>query len=806
MPTYLMAIAYRGAEGRVDTHVVVSDTYPGLLSTPTVVSGILVIGTSSKDLEISVGQQAADEFSFELDELAIETADDLACAEFILEAQGSSTDPLLKRYIAVLLQPSDPIEPEDFEFRGMIEPEMSATAYDWNGPEFDSDPAPMRRWKCTATSLEVKEIIDKKLLGDDAEPGLFDLIDTEWRDENVADMLGFFYEEDGPYGKRDGRYGDMVAFHSLIQKLLDLASDGTGVTVTFTPDTTDFEVWPARVRLLNNGTEEVDFAQTRYGLFNRRFVELDDEGNPIPYPYFVDEGDLSYKLQLTAPDPLGVSVKKLFVSWKVIRPADKDAEAYAWGAADTLSNLIYGLAFNLGMLVVWEYVDNDSITLRFRSRRNLSTTSPVIYIPDVTSESLDVKPSENAEKGRFGGFANHMCEEGLNKTFRHDGGFVKSPGFKDVTGDPLLLTISPTICWIDHMGEDAGFKPGERFDMMGVNMLYNAIFYDWTTVAQPSVRALNGSIDADMTGLHTAMYIQYFGTGINEVRNGTEGQNVVRPIGAITIKKNGNLVWFATMSEYLEYLYSVDVEGFESEMELQVPYLTRFRNDPTGDEDWRYCTLAARVTLDEREWTIVGLERDFVQGTTKLRLHNISRFAFDDVNETATSPALGLPIVSSIGTSNLAETHPPIVQSFPAGDVIDKYAAVFTWTDGKIYQASPDSYAYGRITGISLAEIDEDALAIGALCPIQTDGPLHLDDDYEGLTPGAPLLLRQTGHADAALTNLSTVPRRDPTDDEYLHYPLGTVQTPRIITINIGKPVFLKEDVLQVDLSGGYEV
>lgn len=798
MPTYLIPIAYRGAEGRVEANLIIAGTYTDLTAAPTVVNGILRFGTSGKDLELTTGQQAADAFSFELDEMAIETQDDIDCATYILEGQNSALDPAMKRFVGITLQPSDPVEPEDFEYRGIILPSMSGTGQTWSGEEYDPDPSPVRNWKIETSSLDVAELIDKKLESTDEEDGLFDLIDSTWRDANVADRMGFMYEDNGPYGDREGRYADMVSFGTLIQKLLDLATDGTGVTITFEADAPDFYVWPVSVRLLGNNKSEEDAAKTRYGM--PYWVDL--LGDSLPSPYYFHSSHKPLALNLNP----GTTNGHMFVNWKCVRP-EPDAKEYAWGRADTLSNLIYGLAFNLGMLIVWEYVDNETITLRFRSRRNMVTTASALFIPDATADSLDVTPPE-AEKGElFGGFANHMCLEGLNAAYKHDGGFVRSPEFKDVTGDPLFLTVSPAWCWLDKMGQDAGRKPGEETPLPGalqdarggVCMLQNAVFWDSHT--ERSDRAESGlHLDHNLSGLHTGMYIRFEDSGFEAESNGTDAMDCVRPVGAIVVSRGGEYVIFDKMADYLNYLYGIDESAFSAERELQVPYLTRFRETAEGSEDWRYCRLGAITDLDDRDWSVIGIERDYVGGTTKLRLHHSSRFAFDEVGDVVLSPSLSEPPPPSVGPSNDTLTNVATVQSFPAGAAIEQYAAVFVWPDGTVNQAEPDSYSFTRVIGIALEPAVE-----GDLVRILTDGPLHLDAEYD-LTPGWPLVLRQSGHADAALANLSTVPRREATEDEYLHYPLGTVQTPRLITINIGRPFFLKEDVLQVDLSGGYEV
>lgn len=794
MPTtYRINFSKRGAE-TIDSALVVSDTYTGLTAAAIIVNAVLSIGPSKKDLDVDVGQQGIDQIDLVLNPEHAVTVDDVAAVSFILDAQASATDETKKRYVAWLLDVSDPIDASDFEFRGILKPAMSGSGSNWKDGQYGVAPNPDFVWRMTATSLEIEDLLEEKLEDLVAEIAA----DSTWMDANVRDALGWFYRADGvdDYGHREGRYGSMVDLITVLQRLFDEATSGHPITVTVLDSDLGLSVRAgAFVGLtterssgfLGLGSEVVNFRYGDPAVFYPKF-----DGGTLWDPPNGSTGEWPYKAG-SVPGITSVHLSDCEVSWRLLTPRS-EVQAISWLAYDTLGELLYRLAFSLGGWVEWEYVDTTNLNVRILTRKELVSATK-IYPADTTIDDIDVQPND-PKSGRLIYPASLFAKEGWDSSYYYqaDGTWGppkpwsgrSTPGPDQDGGPAIAVTISPTIAVLYDKSNDAEVEFHDDYHL--APMPHNGVFYKGPST--PEKRGFPGS---DLVDLHTALYVR-FTAPVGDPCIGCEGKEVVRPIAVILVEDSVGGVPITRpiqrIESYLDRLGRVDHEAYLTERRISVPYLTKFRTDPAGADDWRHCRVGNLIELDGREYLIVGIERDWESSTTKLRLHDTDRAAFAEGSGTVPdapdeSPlAIGGGIAPRVGRA-----------AYIAAGAIPRYAAVIADGYGRLHAASADGFAYGRVLGIAL---DEAAVG-GERVEIATSGFVDLDDEY--FSAGDRIFLRTIGSGAPAVANLSADPVRSRDSDEYLHQVVAVAMSTRRIRIEHERPVYLRENVPAVDFS-----
>lgn len=787
--------------------LIVSDSYAGLgAADPIEVNGIFGIGISRKDLDVDVGVAGVDQLEFSLDPRAIVAQVDEDCYNWVLEAQSSADDPNKKRYVGLTINQAgaSPV-PSDWEFRGLINADMSATGNDWQGPEFDTEPDPTWVWKISALSLEIADFLEAKL-----EDLVAEIVatDQEWIDTNCPDRLGWFHRhaDADDYGHREGRYGNMGRLIDVLNKLLDQAVIGKPVSIQLldvdlavTPFSANFETLTTERPggILGLGSKTVDF---RYG---KPSVFLDFGPGSTFEPPVGDNGEWPYQFR-TTPVKDSLLLSDIYVTWRLLTPRD-ESRAISWLPNDTIGGLIYAVAYALGGWVKWEFVDNTTINCRILTRKDASTAE-TIFLADAESDEIDVAPNDS-ETGRMEFPASLYAAEGRESSYYYDGSYgppqpwsgrrIQSATGEEATtteGPYVALSLSPTVgvLWEKSWDADVDFHE----DYLVAPMPHNGIFYN-----DVNNREKPGFPGADLTDVHTAMYIGFTAPG-DDPCIGCAGKFVVRPIGELQFdyynaKRDVTIrVGVVAISTFLTLLRRVDTAAYKVERRIKVPYLTRFRLDPTGVDDWRYCKPGQKIPFDGVEYLIAGIERDFEHGTTTLRLHSTSRVSFAE--------SLGATSAAEQPSSSITALERPTGPTFgraayPAGSAITAFAAVIADPSGRVHEAPADGWSYGRVLGVAL-----QAAAAGERVEIATGGIITLPADY--FSAGDLIYLRTPGSAEAQVANLSNKPIRYPTETETLHQVVATAMSTRRIRIEIDRPVFLKEDVVVPDFTTWEEV
>lgn len=711
MPTYAQSVVYHeDGVGDVEYRLLLSDSYAGLTDAPTDV-GLFDIDSVKQDLDLDTGVFAADQLAVTAYAARIMTTDDADCLDFVLAAR----DPANKVFCAVLLDPHDPIEVGDFDFRGLLKPEMQGDDRSWSGAQYGDAPTPLRTWKFTALSYDVAEILGARIsdVVDGVENGLVAGLDATWQTANVADRQGYFLEPAGSWGYRGVRWGELVSFEVVIQKLLELAAPA-GLTITYVDEDTEFMAVPARYHAQVVEVTGITGALTG-GTHKLRYCQVPPDTVPNPRAWTAWPSEM-VPLRAGGDDTLEGS---LWVSFRLLQPREEEREA-SWLAYESIGDLLYALAAAFNMYLEVAYVDTTHIEVRFAGRSTLDGGE--CYIRDVTQAQIDLKPLVADEKRKpYRGNATIVVREG-DRVYRYDGyGFTPSRAddAPQTEGELLPLTVSPTVCWLLGRGEDTGIRCADIAGGYHIGQLpHNAIFYDSAT--DPKPQAAEGFAEYNRVGLHTAMYIRT--TGKSEATHGevgVEDETIFSPVAYLLAGTPDGDRWIGNeyavllghypgLADYLNDVRHRDRAYFSGEYQLTVPGLMCFRSTPAGADDWRNLKRACRITLDGVEWVVVGIERQYKARRTVLRLQAVSRFSIPLPSVETTLPA-------DPSSVTLFKPTPPdldgrlVVRSAAETDLVAFTVGVVT-DDGTISVAMARSAQWGLGIGIILhdAEVGDD--------------------------------------------------------------------------------------------------
>ena len=754
MPSYktTVIIDEDGFGQRTDV-LIVSDTSAGLTDVAGAVEvEILAMDSTAEDLDDGTGIQSPHELQFSIIGSAVLTDDDQAAYDFVLAARDVGT----KRFIARLINPQSPVVASDFAFRGVVAAGMSATDLKWSGGEYSTAIQPLREWSCTATSFDAAAVLDKDV------KELADTIvsDTAWIAANVQDRLAYFYRPAGvdAFGHREVRFAKLVGLDVLLQKLLDAASAGSGVTFTFVPTFTDFIGFPAHYQPYTAS----DGRKLRYCLVPRENYSQP----PIPYKTY----PIAYFLQAG-----GNQWGSIFVSWRLLTPTQAE-ERFSWLRYKSVAELLYNLAWGLGMFVDFTYTTPTTIEVRLKRRGEI--VSQEVFLRDMTEAKLDIAPIPPAERRSIVGNAMELCREGAYQ-YVFDGGTVQNwDNARPLeNGDMLPLTISPTWCLLQNRGGDAKFN----FDDEGVPCLlpHNAVFYESPGSRAYLADSANGSDhwqEYNREGLHTAIYIKAQGRPDSEGEVGVEDLDVWLPIVSVWAGPLDAPQRFETLASYVSHISAWDDAEYEQTYEITVPGVCCFRTAIDGEDDWRNLQLGCFFTLDGLRYVVVSIERKLLE--TRIRVHRASRFSDfvvpTGVNEPEEPVSRAEPLVGE--QSRVRRTMH--IQAQPVGEEIPLFSAVVK-SNELLYVAKAEERHYDQVIGLAITGSN---IALGVdHVEVQTSGRITVGSLITGAQAGDRIFLR------SGTPNLSKTPLTGKNGSENYYLELGLMESPTVFLLKKSK-------------------
>ena len=796
MPTsyYTERYMHEQGWGDITLRLVVSDTFAGLLEIPEnmILTDILVGESTKTDSEVAIGVLALDDFDLQLLGAAIETTDDQNAYDFVLEA----TDPGVRRYVGLLVDPPDDIAPSanHFAFRGIVRPEFHGEDLYWQTiTDWSADMQPVRNWKFSAGAYDVETLFSKKL--ETLLDGAF--FDSTWKDANISDRLGYFRSPAGYdwYDHREARYADLMCLSVFLKRLMDAASDGEEVTLTWTDFATDLYGLPARmmpVRVqVDAGPPAASTRGFRYCWDLQEFPKW-----PRPWTMFADEWQ---PLICTSAFGYADEVGQILVSASLAWPWESDKDQ-SWRRYQTVGGFLYELAGSFACFVKTEYVSDTEIEITFAPRS--AFPSSAVKIKDAVDSTIDVSPrAGNDDIKPWYGAATSKTREG-DSALSFDGASyfasaVTSEGDDRIPDNIdarfLAVTCSPSWLFLIGTSNDAGMEPHEFLGGYALlpqsTVFWNETERQWGTNDPPQNQAA--------LGLHTGMFIvvpphtddgcEYF----PEYGGYVTPTAIVAPVGAVGAYMPNNVgstdfKMYLRLSSLLNELLGLDAAHFLGERELTIPHLQLFR-DGADAEGWSKLIAGGQLTLGSAVWTIVGIERQWLDMTTKITCHASSRF---DLTGTGGS---GVPAGGESGSNPTAPggsgagpvSATPRRKRYIASGGITRGNAV-SLTDDKLVEKSAAVAAhYGRVIGIATTTV-----ADGEWCDVVGSGVgVDLGDVGLLFTPGDRIYLRTdtgSGH------NLSQRPLTGKRGGEDLYVDIGYAAAESYINIDIRETIRFK--------------
>lgn len=736
MPTFRQRYSvYEDGFGVLSLTICLSDTFDGLFATSgTVETNILSIETSSKDFEIANGVAAQDELKLKIDESAIESPGDMDAAAFFVDAQ----DPATPRYVAVFLNTPDlPSAPaiDDCEFIGRIDANIKGNDLKHHGTMWSVAINPIRTWETSAaTFMDVTlEDIDLKDLIDGNEDLDVTGIDEVWEDSHVADRLAYFKSPAGdPHGVREARWEELVNLSALLRKLADnveqtLADKGIGTySIVFDDTYFDFAMTPARFR--------ADDAST--GGYKSRVLP----GSSTGYPFDVFDGD---QYARGIGDGFISNDQSVFCHYRMVKPRNDREKRLALERCGTFTEFLYFVAESLGFFVRFYQTAPSVIHVQWISKTSLAGGTQV-YIRDAVDGSinLSVTSTEQTQETKYIGHSTTFSADGRDLYTKQGGSFYRETwAYRESQGKGVqpIFTTGVVLANLDfglkEAGQTYGVGQNDRYGFLPHNVRFykaNSLFGIGPELAD----------DKGAPGLTTLLFLKVDQNG--EYINGTSEQ-IFAPVAYVHAMIDGVQKNYISLSGYLNEIRARDAGYFINEYELTIPFINGFSINADGSSaSWKHLQLGSRIIIEEqsveREFIVVGIERNYTDVTTKLKLHRSSRVAF------TTPSGLLAPEIGDGGESELSGAGFAIATTTQAfyecsGAVVAGDALVVTGVnlDGItiVRRANANAQDCGHVFALALQDGSEGDIITG-----QTAGRVSIGT-FE-LTAGSPVYVRTT--------------------------------------------------------------
>lgn len=657
-------------KGVVFFRFLVSDTYSGLFGGESyddrVTVDFIAIETTKQDLDLEDGKQASHELSFWIDKYACLTNEDKDCFDFILDAQqdsdvdldGDGVVDIEKQDRWVLFQISEDGGSTWLDdFRGKVQAKMSADDLLWNGSEFSSSPNPDRVWKCTALQFETAvldlSIVDILAIWDSGElPSGDPIVGVAplwaWRNNNAKPRRAFptVLSPAGTIADHEWAFfWGLTSFDDFVIALLNVTAQyikdvndvGSSFDITVEPVTLPFECSPCLIQPVVYRFGSVDTVYPFY----KSLSESSLRNQPALF-----NGDDSHAFKF---------------SWSMVQPRETKDKSLTFLKSKSVIGLIGDLARAFGLFLFLEYIDDD-IVIKFKTRAGVAATGDV-FIADASTGSLDTEPIFlEADNLTFTGRKNRHALDGRDE-YTATGGLMQRPATttesnlskaSDGNDNNLILTTGYTSIEYDGVkswlyNRSRGFYEYTFESWEKAKGLLN-LFIDKTIyIGGVHCFADGYNLDGYQSKMDTGLYLDFTipkqykpntptrfnGFLTTDIDSSSNSYDAVLPIDKIygLVGKDYNGQVFYSLSEYVNSIRQLDGKFYESEYQISVPYLTRFRNEIGGAESVACLSLGRKLVLDGIEWVVVGIERSVADLVTTIRLHNKERFAVSTYDE-----------------------------------------------------------------------------------------------------------------------------------------------------------------------------
>jgi len=765
MPTVYRQISTRSEwrRGTFSLRLSVSDDYTALfMSEPdaTVKEVVCVkVSTLKEDLEDEEGKFVEDELSVEVDSLACVGANDAEVLALMLEC----VDPAQERFILMEIAEGGSSTYVQ-RFRGVLRPDVQGSDTRWYGAEYGSNPTPERVYKFTAKSYSTA-VMEKSLdaLVPPTPTSTGHPLWSAWASLIYSTAVKHYLASSGAYDVSTGTgeydfsaiyFPEMVDINDALRYYADRIEDivgdpGFSIIIAESPIAMTF------------GTPSLAY-QNNYALGPEYFGDL----SPV-----IEHRTTNVRNDIK----LGDGQEGFLVSLRMMQPVIEKNIAYSFLRSKTFAQLCYDLARSVGMFAIFEYDDDGNLVISFKSRENVFKDAAGdvknTYLRDADSGSIKSQPTTiNAEKDKYSGYANGFALEGADIFKREDGEYVRSELAKANRTDDKMLAVTIGATLLDTYEPAFGTK---------YRKLWNTSWWlgnDAGTDPPASHTITVPVLSYDDSALATTIYVRTAGE-IYYVQDMSGAfvpsgrtYSSIRPVTQVDVLIDGEQNTFTELAEYVNRLKGLDGAYFNNEYEISVPYVSAFRRTPSGSDSHFNIDLGSTIPLDGVDYVVVGLEFDFDNLTTKIRLHKLTRFSIfarpTEVADAAIDAGQRDPSEAQERKSN--------VQQFVAAEDMTAGWAVSVDSAGKVVKARPATAQYNTVVGVCL-----DTKVAGEIVSVCTSGVCTVPDSY---SLGLPIWLR------SGSPNISSTRIASPTSTEHVDQKLGTCVGVKTLEVNIGRP------------------
>lgn len=726
--------------GTITITFMISDLYEGLFQSTTNLVSFFILQETNKEISNEYGL-VEHELTFIVDEAAIKTIIDQDALTLLKRARNIDE----KIFCAVFINTTDPPDPNDADFIGIVQPEWEADDLQWHGGLYTSSPNIVRKWKIRARPFAnaiFDKITLKELIGG-SEDNLVPGIDQNWININVQDQEGYFKFNDGTF-LRAIKVKNLVRFDKLLRKLTDNFVLGLqnrfGITLNIVFDVfiIDGQFYPARWR------------------HDERNLPSGNLDHPSFKIFFDDGRDL-----IIDPDNI-IGSNYFYISFQNIKlyessePQPERAKSMLWGErVKTFNELIYRLAENFGAFPLFSFDNPQQLRISFVSKQNV-ISSNYVYIIGATSGKLKGKVNENAKSMIFSRAA-PFALDGPESYYIKRGYFNDNPQiFENYEFDrnsslidnskELLLTIAPTKCSFDIIDKPfVGFN-GARIFAYPHNSIYT----------------VNGELVGlwflNAYGLHTGIYIRV--SKRNDHYPGYEPDFYATPVGWFKIVLPDDSEFSTgSLTDYINMLNQNEKQLYFINYELDIPFYYGFSNNPDGSNaSWKAITIGKKILIDNATYVIEGITRKLSEPLVTLKLQAFAKYDFD--NNVSTTGELIYQFIE--------EKLPEIqLDKYIAAELIPAFNYVSLDNNGKAINSKESITHRSKYVGIALNEapINEEVI-------VQRGGTV--ENENWNFTPGAKIFIKK--HHTANL-NLSEQPDINPRPAHEMYVIIGIAET-----------------------------
>ncbi|MBX3045287.1 MAG: hypothetical protein KIT33_12585 [Candidatus Kapabacteria bacterium] len=783
---YFQKYSYREHNHGTQTVIfAVSDSYEELFQNIGIETDIFILESVRKDLNTEEGSFAIDELPFSINQLACQSDEDHNALFFCLNA----TDLKFNRYCALFFG-SLPIL-ENLDFIGKIDSKVSGDDKIWQSGNYGFEINPLREYNFTAYSFDIRVLEEAKITSniyktvDNDNIQISNIIDR-WRDNNYQTFSELFNHEiffwRNTASLQYCYFSPLGNLYKIIQKYLDFTA----------------EILQEKLGIsLNLQLLESDLG-IGVQLAVYKFIQTLINGFPVSR-WEVESGEEIRGLRLRdnwVPDS---TTSAAHICIKMIDPyysADSEEDEtiasnekeFSFLMLDNTAELLFSIARSLACYILPSYVAGNQINFEFKSRKGI-VENDYTYIIGSQEAGFDTSSILTSNKNSYYSNANNNANDGFDSYVQGD----SSKDFttknnerklteqrKNIKYDRLLFSSSPTMIGLkNEQGIVRNYQPLNAVYRNSYLRTYDESNYDYGIKYKGEKSSY----------LHTSIYIHTVPAPESEVATNLGSIiPVARPVAGVVAKVNNENMHFNTLTDYVNYIMSRDVQYYETEYNLTVPYWNGFSKNTDGSNpSWKNIKLGSKIKLYEsikryedeewidvdvqREYVVVGIERNLQKPETTLKLHSLDRFAFGTWDSPVSPPVF----IFQPGTQSNLYDESMDVESFESDTEIESGDVVMIKPNQKIMKAENKSIYYHYPIGIALS-----SGGVGDTIVVQLSG-LVKSSRYDFLQAGKMIQLRYN----PADLNLSTSLLEDKTADEDMIVNLGLSVSPDSLFMNI---------------------